>query len=118
MAPTHIASHRMQEMNFDAAAPLLMKLSSPKLHALYAKAKEGRGLFTEAVAAYERAKSWDDVVRIYVGHAMPYSQWHHQPTSTPQTASRLSMTAHHNQNTQPRMRQTYPYQRLPIVPAL
>jgi WD repeat-containing protein 19 len=58
------ASLYILDLNFDAAAPLMSKISTPKLHAQYAKAKESRGAYREAVQAYERAKDIDSVIRI------------------------------------------------------
>uniref|UniRef100_A0A0G4H4Q0 Uncharacterized protein n=1 Tax=Chromera velia CCMP2878 TaxID=1169474 RepID=A0A0G4H4Q0_9ALVE len=56
----------IQDMNFEAAAPLMSKLKSPKLLLQFAKAKESRGQYMEAATAFERAKDWDNVVRIYL----------------------------------------------------
>lgn len=47
------ASIYIQNKNFQQVAPLMAKISSPKLHLQYAKAKEGEGKFQEAAAAYE-----------------------------------------------------------------
>jgi WD repeat-containing protein 19 len=58
------ASLYILELNFDAAAPLMVKITTPKLHQQYAKAKESRGSYREAVVAYERAKDMDSVIRI------------------------------------------------------
>ena len=38
-------------------------MSSPKLHAQYAKAREADGHFKEAARAYEAAKDYDNAVR-------------------------------------------------------
>lgn len=40
------------------------KIKSPGILVLYAKAKEGEGLYTEAEKAYEMAQSWENVVKI------------------------------------------------------
>lgn len=42
---------------------LFSKVSSPKLHAQYAKAREADGHFKEAAKAYEAAKDYDNAVR-------------------------------------------------------
>ena len=42
---------------------LLAQVTSPKLHAQYAKAKEADGKYKEAAAAYEGAKDYDSVIR-------------------------------------------------------
>jgi len=52
------------DMNFEQAAPLMSKIHTPKLHMQYAKAKESRGNFREALVAYERARDLDSVVRL------------------------------------------------------
>ena len=43
---------------------LLTKITSPKIHAQYAKAKEADGRYKEAAEAYKLAKEWDNVIRI------------------------------------------------------
>lgn len=43
---------------------LLNKITSPKIHAQYAKAKEADGRYKEAAEAYKMAKEWDNVIRI------------------------------------------------------
>uniref|UniRef100_A0A061RSU0 Wd repeat-containing protein 19 n=2 Tax=Tetraselmis sp. GSL018 TaxID=582737 RepID=A0A061RSU0_9CHLO len=58
------ASIYIQNKSFQQVAPLMAKISSPKLHLQYAKAKEGEGKFQEAVAAYEAAGEMDSVVRL------------------------------------------------------
>ncbi|KAI4585986.1 hypothetical protein MJG53_020611, partial [Ovis ammon polii x Ovis aries] len=47
---------------------LLPHVSSPKIHLQYAKAKEADGRYKEAVVAYENAKQWNSVIRIYLDH--------------------------------------------------
>ena len=42
---------------------LLVHVTSPKLHAQYAKAKEADGRYKEAAVAYEAAKDYDSVIR-------------------------------------------------------
>lgn len=58
------ASLYILDLNFDQAAPLMSKIRTPKLHMQYAKAKESRGAFREALVAYERARDLDSVVRL------------------------------------------------------
>eukprot|EP00442_Polarella_glacialis_P052045 CAMPEP_0115153154 /NCGR_PEP_ID=MMETSP0227-20121206/66564_1 /TAXON_ID=89957 /ORGANISM="Polarella glacialis, Strain CCMP 1383" /LENGTH=1373 /DNA_ID=CAMNT_0002563853 /DNA_START=51 /DNA_END=4172 /DNA_ORIENTATION=- len=58
------ASLYILDLNFEAAAPLMNKIHSPKLHLQYAKAKESRGAYREALQAYERARDLDSVVRL------------------------------------------------------
>ena len=42
---------------------LLQHITSPKIHAQYAKAKEADGRYKEAAEAYRMAKEWDNVIR-------------------------------------------------------
>ena len=42
---------------------LLSRVTSPKLHIQYAKAKEADGRYKEAAKAYEAAKDYDNVIR-------------------------------------------------------
>merc|ERR1719393_660853 len=56
------------DMNFEQAAPLMSKIHTPKLHMQFAKAKESRGAYREALVAYERARDLDSVVRLYLQH--------------------------------------------------
>eukprot|EP00929_Paragymnodinium_shiwhaense_P016254 TRINITY_DN12450_c0_g1_i1.p1 TRINITY_DN12450_c0_g1~~TRINITY_DN12450_c0_g1_i1.p1 ORF type:complete len:1383 (+),score=443.06 TRINITY_DN12450_c0_g1_i1:121-4269(+) len=58
------ASLYIQDLNFEAAAPLMSKIHTPKLHMKYAKAKESRGAYREALVGYERARDLDNVVRL------------------------------------------------------
>eukprot|EP00931_Biecheleriopsis_adriatica_P005604 TRINITY_DN107098_c0_g1_i1.p1 TRINITY_DN107098_c0_g1~~TRINITY_DN107098_c0_g1_i1.p1 ORF type:complete len:1382 (+),score=320.21 TRINITY_DN107098_c0_g1_i1:79-4224(+) len=58
------ASLYILDLNFEAAAPLMTKIHTPKLHLQYAKAKESRGAYREALVAYERARDLDSVVRL------------------------------------------------------
>eukprot|EP00746_Dinoflagellata_sp_MGD_P124561 gnl/MRDRNA2_/MRDRNA2_59159_c0_seq1.p1 gnl/MRDRNA2_/MRDRNA2_59159_c0~~gnl/MRDRNA2_/MRDRNA2_59159_c0_seq1.p1 ORF type:complete len:1372 (-),score=249.48 gnl/MRDRNA2_/MRDRNA2_59159_c0_seq1:124-4239(-) len=60
------ASLYIQDLNFEAAAPLMGKITTPKLHMQYAKAKESRGAYREALVSYERARDLDSVVRLYL----------------------------------------------------
>ena len=43
---------------------LFSKVSSPKLHGQYAKAREVDGQYREAARAYEAAKEFDSAVRL------------------------------------------------------
>lgn len=58
------ASIYIQNKSFQQVAPLMAKISSPKLHLQYAKAKEGEGKFAEAASAYEAGGDMDSVVRL------------------------------------------------------
>lgn len=49
---------------------ILAHITSPKLHAQYAKAREADGHFKEAAVAYEAARDHDNAVR-YVPPAHP-----------------------------------------------
>ena len=42
---------------------LLSKVSSTRLHAQFAKAREADGLFQEAAIAYEKAHDFDSAIR-------------------------------------------------------
>ncbi|PKU35358.1 wd repeat-containing protein 19 [Limosa lapponica baueri] len=54
--------------NWAKVGELLTHVSSPKIHLQYAKAKEADGRYKEAVIAYEHAKQWDSVIRLYLDH--------------------------------------------------
>ncbi|NWU98866.1 WDR19 protein, partial [Upupa epops] len=54
--------------NWAKVGELLPHISSPKIHLQYAKAKEADGRYKEAVIAYEHAKQWDSVIRLYLDH--------------------------------------------------
>lgn len=55
--------------NWSAVAPLMEeKVTQPKLHAQYAKAKEMEKDYAEAARAYERARDMDSVVRLLLDH--------------------------------------------------
>ncbi|XP_036618228.1 WD repeat-containing protein 19 [Trichosurus vulpecula] len=54
--------------NWAKVGELLPNVSSPKIHLQYAKAKEVDGRYKEAVLAYENAKQWNSVIRIYLDH--------------------------------------------------
>ncbi|XP_076468006.1 WD repeat-containing protein 19-like [Babylonia areolata] len=52
--------------NWGKVGDLLPKITSPKIHSQYAKAKEADGRYKEAVVAYKSAKEWDNVIRLYL----------------------------------------------------
>ncbi|XP_053560025.1 WD repeat-containing protein 19 [Bombina bombina] len=54
--------------NWAKVGELLPHVSSSKIHLQYAKAKEADGRYKEAALAYENAKDWDNVIRIYLDH--------------------------------------------------
>lgn len=54
--------------NWAKVGELLAHVTSPKLHAQYAKAKEADGKYKEAAIAYEAAKDYDSVIRINLDH--------------------------------------------------
>ncbi|KAK7098094.1 WD repeat-containing protein 19-like [Littorina saxatilis] len=58
------ASVYIRGKNWGKVGDLLTKITSPKIHAQYAKAKEADGRYKEAAEAYKMAKEWDNVIRI------------------------------------------------------
>ncbi|XP_070253925.1 WD repeat-containing protein 19 [Myotis yumanensis] len=62
------ASVYIRYKNWAKVGELLPHVSSPKIYLQYAKAKEADGRYKEAVAAYENAKQWNSVIRIYLDH--------------------------------------------------
>ncbi|XP_025088691.1 WD repeat-containing protein 19-like isoform X2 [Pomacea canaliculata] len=50
--------------NWSKVGELQSKITSLKIHAQYAKAKEADGRYKEAAEAYKMAKEWDNVIRI------------------------------------------------------
>ncbi|XP_040191059.1 WD repeat-containing protein 19 [Rana temporaria] len=54
--------------NWAKVGELLPNVTSPKIHLQYAKAKEADGKYKDAALAYENAKDWDNVIRIYLDH--------------------------------------------------
>ncbi|CAL1537974.1 unnamed protein product [Lymnaea stagnalis] len=62
------ASVYIRGKNWAKVGELLSKITSPKIHAQYAKAKEADGRFKEAADAYKLAKEWDNVIRINLDH--------------------------------------------------
>jgi WD repeat-containing protein 19 len=62
------ASIYISDKKFDAAQPLMAKITTPKLHIEYAHAKEDIGDYVEAARSYEKAGDLDNVVRLYLNH--------------------------------------------------
>eukprot|EP00916_Digyalum_oweni_P006898 GHVL01011790.1.p1 GENE.GHVL01011790.1~~GHVL01011790.1.p1 ORF type:complete len:783 (+),score=158.65 GHVL01011790.1:1281-3629(+) len=58
------ASLYIRDSDFEAAAPLMKLIKSTDLQLQYAKAKESRGRYSEAVEAYERAKDFESAIRL------------------------------------------------------
>ncbi|XP_074649650.1 WD repeat-containing protein 19-like isoform X1 [Tubulanus polymorphus] len=58
------ASVYIRSKNWTKVGELLSHITSPKIHAQYAKAKEADGRYKEAAQAYENAKDFDNVIRI------------------------------------------------------
>ena len=54
---------------------LLANVTSPKLHAQYAKAKEADGKYKAAAAAYEAAKDYENVIR-WLNEWLPFPSTH------------------------------------------
>eukprot|EP00735_Rhodelphis_limneticus_P002837 TRINITY_DN1387_c0_g1::TRINITY_DN1387_c0_g1_i1::g.20098::m.20098 TRINITY_DN1387_c0_g1::TRINITY_DN1387_c0_g1_i1::g.20098 ORF type:complete len:1400 (-),score=364.31,sp/Q3UGF1/WDR19_MOUSE/44.20/0.0,IKI3/PF04762.7/0.00012,IKI3/PF04762.7/2.2,WD40/PF00400.27/1e+02,WD40/PF00400.27/1e+03,WD40/PF00400.27/0.025,WD40/PF00400.27/2.4e+03,eIF2A/PF08662.6/0.00032,Clathrin/PF00637.15/1.4e+03,Clathrin/PF00637.15/8.4e+02,Clathrin/PF00637.15/0.11,Clathrin/PF00637.15/0.91,Clathrin/PF00637.15/51,Clathrin/PF00637.15 len=54
----------IQAKDFHLAAPLMAKITAPKLHLQYAKAKEAEGAYMEAAKEYAAGKDMDSVVRL------------------------------------------------------
>ena len=52
----------------EQAAPLMNSITTPKLHLLYAQAKEAEGDYIAACQAYEKARDLDAVVRLNLDH--------------------------------------------------
>ncbi|XP_070553702.1 WD repeat-containing protein 19-like isoform X2 [Ptychodera flava] len=62
------ASVYIRSKNWTKVGELLPQVTSPKIHAQYAKAKEADGRYKEAALAYENAKDYDNVIRIQLDH--------------------------------------------------
>ncbi|XP_071315895.1 WD repeat-containing protein 19-like isoform X2 [Trachinotus anak] len=62
------ASLYLRCKNWTKVGELLPHVSSPRIHLQYAKAKEADGKYKDAVQAYERAKDWNNVVRVLLDH--------------------------------------------------
>ncbi|XP_067137635.1 WD repeat-containing protein 19 [Centruroides vittatus] len=54
--------------NWNKVGELLPNVTSPKIHAQYAKAKEADGHYREAARAYEVAREYESVIRIQLEH--------------------------------------------------
>ena len=62
------ASIHIKAKNFSAAAPLLARVTAPKLHLQMAQAKEAERDYKTAMAEYEAGKDLESVVRIALEH--------------------------------------------------
>jgi WD repeat-containing protein 19 len=47
---------------------VLRNITSPKLHLMYAKAREADGAFDEAATAYENAREFESAIRIHLNN--------------------------------------------------
>ncbi|KAJ3156217.1 WD repeat-containing protein 19 [Geranomyces michiganensis] len=54
--------------NWNKLSSILDRVTSPKLFIQYAKARESSADYTEAARAYEKAKDYDNVVRLFIDH--------------------------------------------------
>ncbi|KAJ3181263.1 WD repeat-containing protein 19 [Geranomyces variabilis] len=54
--------------NWNKLSSILDRVTSPKLFIQYAKAREESADYTEAARAYEKAKDYDNVVRLFIDH--------------------------------------------------
>ncbi|CAF1070981.1 unnamed protein product [Rotaria sp. Silwood1] len=50
--------------NWVKVSEILPNVNTPKIHSMYAKARENEGRFKEACAAYMRAGEWENAIRI------------------------------------------------------
>ncbi|CAF0892517.1 unnamed protein product [Rotaria sordida] len=50
--------------NWVKVSEILRNVNTPKIHSMYAKARENEGRFKEACAAYMRAGEWENAIRI------------------------------------------------------
>lgn len=62
------ASNYIKIKNWNKVGELLPNVNSPKIHLLYAKAKEMDKKYEEALHAYEKAKDYDSVIRLHLEH--------------------------------------------------
>lgn len=62
------ASLYIMDLNFDAAAPLMAKIKSPKLQLQFAKAKESRNAYPDAFRAYAAAGDSESCTRLQLHH--------------------------------------------------
>lgn len=58
----------LQLKMYDRATPLMQRVNSPKILVLYGAAKESERCYKEAEEAYEKAESWENVVRVNLNH--------------------------------------------------
>ncbi|KAL5510224.1 hypothetical protein EMCRGX_G005734 [Ephydatia muelleri] len=58
----------LKTKNWNKVGELLGRVTSTKLHAQYAKAREAEGQFLLAAKAYETAKDYDNAARMYLDH--------------------------------------------------
>lgn len=56
----------IKSKSWNKVGELLSKVSSTKLHAQFAKAREADGHFQEAARAYEKAHDFDSAIRVYL----------------------------------------------------
>lgn len=66
--PDKAASMYIKMKNWSKVAALLPTISSPKLVAQYARAREADGSYKEAADAYEQAKDYDNLIRVSLQH--------------------------------------------------
>ncbi|CAK9101199.1 WD repeat-containing protein 19 (Intraflagellar transport 144 homolog) [Durusdinium trenchii] len=62
------ASIYIKAKNYAAAQPLLEKVTAPKLHLQFARAKEAEKDFRTAMQEYEKGKDMDSVIRLCLDH--------------------------------------------------
>jgi len=62
------ASIYNQTLQFNKSAPLMDRITTPKIHLQYAKAKEAAKEYATAAAAYEKARDLDSVIRLNLQH--------------------------------------------------
>ena len=78
--------------NFAQAAPLMNSITTPKLHLLYAQAKEAEGDYIAACQAYEKARDLDAVVRLNLDHMRNPQHAMQVVRETRSTEVRISLT--------------------------
>jgi len=62
------ASVYIRAKNWSKVSEMLPHVTAPKIHSQYARAREAEGRYKEAVVAYQNAKDWDSVIRVYLDH--------------------------------------------------
>lgn len=62
------ASNYIKLKKWNKVGELLPSVNSPKIHLLYAKAKENDKEYGEAIVAYEKAKDYDSMIRLHLEH--------------------------------------------------